>query len=99
MTCRPSPDRILRRMRRNSRCATVALGVALLAGVGGCGTATATPPACDSFAASQNTVSHLGDVNVSENGLAAIQPYLTQLRDQLNQLYTDAKTKFAPQAD
>ena len=75
--------------------------VLLLLGTAGCAAeeASAAPPVCDSFAAVQNTVDHIRTVNVSENGLSALRPYLTQLKDQLGQLYLDAKAQFAPQAE
>ncbi|GIE97160.1 hypothetical protein [Paractinoplanes rishiriensis] len=74
--------------------ATVVLGAA------GCaGDAEPVPAVCDSYAAVQNTVDHIRDTNVSENGLTALRPYLNQLRDQLHQLYLDAQAQFASQAD
>ncbi len=67
----------------------------------GCGTAAeaARPPVCDSWDAVRNTVDHIRDVNVSANGLSALRPYLTQLRDELDQLYTNAKAQFGAEAD
>jgi hypothetical protein len=77
-----------------------ALGLALLMGAGGCASEEAAkPPVCDSFAAVQNTVDHIRDVNVSENGLTQLKPYLTQLREDFTQLYNDAKAQYAPQAE
>jgi len=87
-------------MTRTRAWIPLALAVVLLAGAGGCASdEAAKPPVCDSFAGVQNTVDHIRDVNVSENGLAQLKPYLTQLRDQLTQLYADAQAQFAPQAD
>ncbi|GAA4600576.1 ABC-type Zn uptake system ZnuABC Zn-binding protein ZnuA [Actinoplanes octamycinicus] len=74
----------------------------LLLGLAGCSSSSgtaATPPVCDSWEAVQVTVGHIKNVNVSENGLSALQPYLTQLKDQLSQLYLDAKAQFAAQAE
>ncbi|GIM93920.1 hypothetical protein [Paractinoplanes toevensis] len=78
----------------------ITLAFVLVVGAGGCySDEAAAPPVCDSFAAVQNTVDHIREVNVSENGLSQLRPYLTQLREQLTQLYTDARAQFAPQAD
>ena len=60
--------------------------------------AAAKPAVCDSFAAVQTTLGHIRDVNVSENGLTALRPYVAQLRGELNQLYQDAQAQFATQA-
>ncbi|GIE91250.1 hypothetical protein [Actinoplanes regularis] len=74
--------------------------VLLLFAMAGCSAEEAAkPPVCDSWDAVQNTVDHIRHVNVSENGLSALRPYLTQLRTELNQLYTDAKSQFSEQAD
>ena len=74
--------------------------VLLLLGPAGCAAEeAATPPVCDSYAAVQNTVDHIRTTSVSENGLSALRPYLSQLRTQLTQLYQDAQAQFAPQAD
>ncbi|MFC7528658.1 hypothetical protein [Actinoplanes sp. GCM10030250] len=54
---------------------------------------------CDSYAAVQNTVNHIRQVNVSENGIVAIRPYVSQLLNELNQLVLDAKAQFGAQAD
>ncbi|BCJ45774.1 hypothetical protein GCM10010168_58060 [Actinoplanes ianthinogenes] len=81
------------------------LVVALLVlGMAGCSSSSASSPAaapavCDSWEAVQVTVDHIKNVNVSENGLTALRPYLTQLQQELNQLYLDAKAQFAPQAE
>jgi hypothetical protein len=76
------------------------VAVLLFLGLAGCAASEpSTPPVCDSWAAVQNTVDHIRTVNVSENGLSALRPYLTQLKDQLGQLYLDAKAQFAPQAE
>lgn len=77
------------------------VAVLLITGLAGCTTAAAAspPPVCESWAAVKNTVDHIRDVNVSENGLSALRPYLTQLRDELNQLVIDAQAQFGAQAD
>jgi hypothetical protein len=75
------------------------LTATVLLGGAGCAGDSSAPPVCDSYAAVQVTVDHIRDTNVSENGLAALRPYLTQLKTELNQLYLDAKAQFAPQAD
>jgi hypothetical protein len=76
--------------------------VLLLLGAAGCAAdeeQPSAPPVCDSYAAVQNTVDHIRTTSVSENGLSALRPYLSQLRTQLTQLYQDAQAQFAPQAD
>ncbi|WIM98424.1 hypothetical protein ACTOB_002024 [Actinoplanes oblitus] len=76
--------------------------VLLVLGLAGCSDSSATPatpPVCDSWDAVQVTVGHIKTVNVSENGLQALRPYLTQLKEQLSQLYLDAQAQFAPQAE
>jgi hypothetical protein len=75
-----------------------AAGLALLAGCSG-EPATAEAAVCESYAAVQNTVEHIRQTNVSENGLSALKPYLTQLIEQLQQFVTDARSQFGPQAD
>ncbi|MEV6300591.1 hypothetical protein AB0M02_14385 [Actinoplanes sp. NPDC051861] len=79
---------------------TVLAAVGVLA-AGGCAAddEPAAPAVCDSFAAVQNTVNHIREVNVSENGLVAIRPYVAQLLNELNQLVLDAKAQFGAQAD
>lgn len=73
---------------------TSALGI-----LAGCAADEPAAPVCASYDAVQNTVDHIRDANVSENGLTAVRPYVTQLRTDLNQLVTDARAQFAPQAD
>jgi lipoprotein-anchoring transpeptidase ErfK/SrfK len=76
------------------------LAATVVLGITGCAAEKPSrPPVCESFAAVQNTVEHIRQTNVSANGLGALQPYLTQLRDQLHQVYADAKVQFAPQAE
>ena len=77
----------------------ILIAAVLLAGLTGCAGEDPTAPACDSLDAVQLTVGHISNANVSENGIAAAQPYLSQLRTDLNQLYQEAKTQFAPQAE
>jgi hypothetical protein len=67
--------------------------------LGGCASDEPKPPVCESYDAVQNTVNHLRDANVSENGLTAVRPYVSQLLNDLNQLVADAKAQFSPQAD
>lgn len=76
------------------------LAATVVLGVTGCAAEPpAVPPVCASYEAVQNTVGHIRTTNVSENGLTALRPYVSQLRDQLEQLYVDAQAQFAPQAD
>lgn len=69
-------------------------------GAGGCGGGEpAAPAVCDSLTAVRTTVEHIRQANVSENGLSALRPYVSQLLDELNQLVLDAKAQFGVQAD
>jgi hypothetical protein len=78
---------------------------AVLLAAGGCTANTTTvndggsEALCDAFAEVQNTVNQIKNANVSENGLTAIRPYAAELLNQLNQLVTEARSQFAPQAD
>ncbi|MFC4068714.1 hypothetical protein [Actinoplanes subglobosus] len=74
-----------------------AAGLLLLTGCSG--EQTPTAQVCESYAAVQNTVEHIRQTNVSENGLSALRPYLTQLIEQLQQFVTDAQAQFGAQAD
>jgi hypothetical protein len=74
-----------------------AAGLLLLTGCGG--EPAPTAQVCESYAAVQNTVEHIRQTNVSENGLSALKPYVRQLIEQLQQFVTDARTQFGPQAD
>ncbi|MEV4352744.1 hypothetical protein AB0J83_50495 [Actinoplanes sp. NPDC049596] len=80
-----------------------AILVLLLGLLAGCGdseaSANGTPAVCDSAAAVQNTVNHIRQTNVSANGLQQLRPLLTQLRDELGRLITDAQAQFSAQAD
>jgi len=80
------------------RIITVTVALSALA-AGGCGgDQPSVPPVCQSLAATENTVEHIRNTDVSENGIAQLRTYLTQLRTNATQLYTDAKAQFAPQA-
>ncbi|BAL87021.1 hypothetical protein AMIS_18010 [Actinoplanes missouriensis 431] len=88
-------------MTRNPGILTAILAAAVL-GTGGCagsGAEANAPAVCESFATVQNTVTQIRNANVSENGLAAVRPYVTELLEQLNQLVLDAQAQFKPQAD
>ncbi|MBG0567173.1 hypothetical protein [Actinoplanes aureus] len=88
-------------MERIPRILTATMAVGIL-GLGGCSSTPAegsTQAVCDSFAAVQNTVNQIKNANVSENGLNAARPYVSQLLNELNQLVQDAKAQFKPQAD
>jgi len=61
-------------------------------GIAGC--STNQPPVCDSLAAVQNSVEQIRNANVGENGLSQLRTDLHQLKVNLQQLYTDAKTQF-----
>jgi hypothetical protein len=61
--------------------------------------AAATLPVCDAAADVRLTVEHIRQVNVSENGLGALRPYLQQLDTQLQILKSEAQAQFGAQAD
>jgi hypothetical protein len=61
--------------------------------------AAATLPVCDAAADVRLTVEHIRQVNVSENGLGALRPYLQQLDSQLQVLKSEAQAQFGAQAD
>jgi cell division septum initiation protein DivIVA len=74
---------------------TTAAATLAVLGAGGC--STAEPAVCDSFAAVQNSLDHLRDANVSENGVTQLRADLTELRADLQQLYADAQAQFGGQ--
>ncbi|GAA0420222.1 hypothetical protein Aca07nite_12050 [Actinoplanes capillaceus] len=91
-------------MHRTSGLVTFATALCVLAAGAGCAggeaaDASAEPAVCESFAAAQNTVTHIKQANVSENGLTALRPYVSELIQQLTQLAVDAKAQFSQQAD
>jgi hypothetical protein len=57
------------------------------------------PAVCSSVDALQSSVAHLGDVNVSENGLASMQGALDQVTTDLKQLEADARAQYGPEID
>lgn len=61
--------------------------------------AAATLPVCDAAAELRVTIEHIRQVNISENGLGALQPYLQQLDGQLQSFRSEAMAQFGPQAD
>jgi len=79
------------------------IGVAAALGLiscGGCGSdEPAALPVCASLAAVQNTVDHIWNTSVSENGLGQMRTYLSQLRTEVRQLATDASAQFGPEAE
>ena len=60
--------------------------------------AAATLPVCDAAASVRLTVEHIRQVEISENGLGAMRPYLQQLDTQLQTLRSEALAQFGPQA-
>lgn len=70
---------------------------------GGCSSDEAaeaeSPPVCDSAASVRLTVEHIGDVDVSENGIVQLKPYLQQLHTELQTFVADARAQFGAQAD
>ncbi|MEV0902596.1 hypothetical protein [Actinoplanes sp. NPDC049802] len=91
-------------MNRSPGLVTIATALCVLAAGAGCAggdaaEAEAVPAVCESFAAVQNTVTHIRQANVSENGLTALRPYVSELIEQLKQLAVDAQAQFGQQAD
>jgi hypothetical protein len=88
-------------MNRSSRFLTTVTALSVLAVGAGCADsqAAAVPAVCESFADVQNTVGHIRQANVSENGLTALRPYVSELIEQLRQLALDAQAQFGQQAD
>jgi flagellar capping protein FliD len=82
-------------MRSTSKVIAGAVVFAAL-GTGAC--STDQPAVCDSFEAVQNSVDHIRNTNVAENGLIQLQTDLTQLRTNLQQLVADAQAQFASEA-
>jgi hypothetical protein len=79
-----------------SRWIAVAVALATL-GAGACG--TDKPAVCDSFAAVQNSIEHIRNANVAENGLSQLTTDLSQLKPSLEQLYADAKTQYTAEIE
>ncbi|XVV08343.1 hypothetical protein ACQP2X_26220 [Actinoplanes sp. CA-131856] len=65
----------------------------------GCSPDSEGPAVCESVAAAQNTVNHIRETTVSEGGVTQMRTLLTQLRDELGQVVSDAQAQFKPQAD
>ncbi|MFC6568963.1 hypothetical protein [Actinoplanes utahensis] len=78
----------------------IAMGLLLAGSTVGCaGDEPAVPAVCESAEAVQRTVDHIKQTNVSENGLSALKPYVSDLLEQLNVLVGNAKAQFGNQAD
>ena len=56
------------------------------------------PPVCDDLDALASSVGNLKDVQISENGPTALSADLTQIRQDLQQLGTDAAAEFGDDA-
>ncbi|BFU43239.1 hypothetical protein [Krasilnikovia sp. MM14-A1004] len=67
----------------------------VLLGAGACG--TDSPAVCDSLDQVQNSIDHVKDTNVSENGLTQLKTNLQALQTELQRLKTDAKSQFTAQ--
>ena len=65
----------------------------MLSGAAACGTEQS--PVCASADAVKDSVDHLRDANLSENGLAYLQSGLAQLRRDIQQFHDAARTQFA----
>jgi hypothetical protein len=57
------------------------------------------PAVCDSFAAVQNSIEHIRNANVAENGLSQLTTELSQLKPDVEQLYIDAKAQYAAEIE
>ena len=81
-------------MRRLSILSVPALLVVLA--LAGCG-ADDKPAVCDSLDAVRASADDVRDANVSENGLSHVSSNLSQLKQNLQQLGTEARTQFEAQ--
>jgi len=83
-----------------NRLLPIAVGLLLAGSTAGCaGDEPTVPAVCESAEAVKRTVEHIKNANVSENGLSAIKPYVSDLLQQLNVLAVDARAQFGAQAD
>ncbi len=84
-------------MAQSARLGSTFLAVVLAAGgLAACG--GDQPAVCDDFDALQSSVENLKDIQVSENGLTALSPALTQIKKDIQQLVADAEAEFGDDA-
>jgi hypothetical protein len=68
--------------------------------IAGCSSETTGPPAvCSSTDALQASMSDLGDVQVVENGTAALEDAVASVRSDLQDVVDDATSQYATQVD
>ena len=68
--------------------------------IAGCSSETTGPPAvCSSTDALQASMSDLGDVQVVQNGTAALEDAVASVRSDLKDVVDDATSQYATQAD
>ena len=84
---------ILVGMRPTSKWIAIVTMLGMLSGAAACGTEQA--PVCSSADAVRDSVDHLRDANLSENGLTYVQSGLDQLRRDIQQFNEAARTQFA----
>jgi hypothetical protein len=84
-------------MAQSARLGSTLLAVVLAAGgLAACG--GDQPAVCDDFDALQSSIDNLKDIQVSENGMTALSPALTQIKKDLQQLVADAEAEFGDEA-
>jgi hypothetical protein len=80
-------------MHHAARSLSTLLAVVLAAsGLAACG--SDKPAVCDDVDTLQSSVDNLKDIQVSENGVNELSTQLTQIKQDLKQLGTDAKAEF-----
>ena len=77
----------------------VPLMAILLALTGLAGCSSDEPDLCTSVDALESSVDNLKNVQLGENGLAEVETYLTQIRDDITDVTTAAKQEFEPEVD
>jgi uncharacterized alpha-E superfamily protein len=99
----PAPVPAGPRTRPVARC-IAAVGLFALAGatVVGCSSASAsssTSSLCTSVESLQHSASKLRDMQISENGVAAMRDQLGTVKGDVNKVITEARAHYGPQAD
>jgi hypothetical protein len=85
------------RIRRH-QVASIAPAVLIALGVTGCGQSSQTRT-CDRLDGVQSAVEDLRNVNLSENGMVAMQDGLAQVQARLNLFRSELSTDLQPQVD
>jgi hypothetical protein len=83
---------------RRHQAASIALAVVTALGVTACGQSSQART-CDRLDGVQSAVENLRNVNLSENGMVAMQDGLAQVRAQVNLLRSELSTDLQPQVD